>query len=1216
MGDSKGAHVKPSAIFLLLCIAASAAPNTGLTTLPHSVHRLARPQFDRGAVSPDTSLNDLILIAKPSAGQQAELNQLLADQQNPSSPQFRQWLTPEQFGSHFGLNASDHSRLIAWLNSEGFTIHASGRALNWIRFSGTVAQVQHALHTEIHRYQVNGETHIANATPLAMPSAFGEMVAGIAGIHDFTPKPNLRRAAPAFTSNSIHYLVPGDFATIYDVNPLYAAGIDGTGVNIGILGQSQVVLTDLQMFRTKYNLPANDPKTVLAGSDPGVNMSWLPETNLDVEWAGAIAPNATIYYYYSTSVITALISAINANAVHMISMSFGFSEIDDSPLTDQPILQQANAQGITLLAATGDYGAAQPPDSTLFSRFGPAASWPASYPEVTAVGGTQFNDASGNWWATSNDSNMASALSYIPEIAWGGGGGGASVVFPKPAWQNVPGVPADGARDLPDVSLSASTHDAYETIYMGGNFPVGGTSASTPSTAALLALLNHYLVANGQLAKPGLGNVNPQLYRLAQSAPNAFHDIIGGGDTVTCAPLSPGCTNGVIGYLAGPGYDLTTGIGSIDANNFITQWTTATNGVNVNFTISPVKGTLNDSFQLTAVVTPASGAGTPTGVVDFSNGSINLGSVTLDPSSGQPTANFTLRGYLLGSAATYTLTAQYRGDAAFSAGGASSKLQVTTPTGVAAVVPSAPVSVTATSDPTGLFWEFTMSLRDRGGVASVLTGVNLDGQDQTVSQFFPSPAIAANGSVTSRNIVFRNLAYPMVRTFIFSGIDATGQSWTRQVSITFLGPRTTIQAVILNAVPLIMQQNTTADPSCQWSQQLSLTDISGYPQTITGLLLGNLPISDRIAAIFGTTQLAAYGSVQGALCWANETPGATNTVSAVFSSGFTQDIAVSFAGPAVNPAAISVAPSTLTLATADSNTPAQATFNITVPDGQSWSIGVSPQNTATRWLSLSPTSGIGSAQITAIASGSTMERGAYLANLMIQGPNLSPAPVVLPLMFVYGDPTGISITGLVNAASGQSVAAPGMMATVNGTGLAVPGSPSSFFGFLSGSVPVTVNGIPAAFNKASNSQIQVQIPYETGTGPAVIGITTGGHTAGYLFNVTPSAPGLFQPAASVQAGKTLTLTMTGDGVTSPITTDGVAPSSATNLNAKPALPFTLTIGGQPAFLTSYGIATGNYSTTTLNVSIPASTPPGTLPAVVTVNGVSSPPVNVTVVAGP
>jgi uncharacterized protein (TIGR03437 family) len=1219
--------------YLLLCASGTANPSDRVTspvdprqTTPvrGSVHRMAQPQFDRGSVDPAFPMNHMVLFVKPSAAQQAELDRLLADQQNPSSPRFHQWLSPEEFGNRFGLTAGDHSQVVAWLHSQGFTIDQSARARNWIMFSGSAGQVQQALHTEIHRFEVNGEKHYANISDPAVPAALAGLVGGFEGLHDFQPKPALRKSTPDNNVGSTHYLVPADYATIYDINPVYASGIDGTGVNIGIVGTSTLLLGDIDTFRSKYGLPANDPKSVLAGNNPGLNTGSLEEADLDIEWSGAIAPGAAIYYYYSTSLITAISAAVNANLVHMISMSFGGSELDNPALAYQPIFQQANAQGITMFASTGDYGAASFPDGSSFSRFGPAVQWPASYPEVTAVGGTQFNEGtnSSTYWASSNASDSSSALMYIPEIAWSGSNGGPSVIFSKPAWQSGPGVPQDQARDLPDVSMAASCHDGFVIIYLGVTLNgICGTSASAPSMAGVAALLNHSLVNGGQLSRPGLGNINPQLYRLAQSSPTAFHDITSGGNTVTCTQGSPGCSSGTFGYLAGPGYDMATGIGSLDVNNFVTQWSSATNPVSVTFTVSPTKGTLNDTFQLTASVAPAGGSGTPTGTVDFSGGSIPLASIPLANGS----ASFSLPGYLLGTTGNLTLVAQYRGDAAFSGGGATAKLQVTAPTGVASIVPSVPVSVTATPDPSGLFWEFSMTLSERGGVAAVLTNVNVDGQDQPVAQYFPDPSIPPNSTVTSRFIIYRNLAYPLLRTLVFSGVDATGQSWSRQARITFLGPSTGTQAVIFSAVPLVMQQNPSADPSCQWTQELVLTEITGYPQTISGLVLGNLPINDQIPAIFGTTQLAAYGSLQGTICWAAASPGTTDTVSLLFAAGWTQDIAVSFAGPAANPAPISASPSSIKLsATSQASPPAQATLSISVPAGQSWSIGISPQNLISGWLSLSQASGTGSAQITVQASPGGFEPGAYHADLVIQGPNLAPAAITVPVMFVLGDSSAATITSVTNAASGQSVAAPGMLAVIKGKAL---GTASVYYvngvyypGSLAG-VLVTVNGVPAAVQSVSPTQIAFQIPYETGTGDAVVGVSYNGSAAGYPIQVTPSAPGIYAdssgnatPTASVQAGKTVTLTMTGDGVTSPSIADGSTPSTSSSLAFKPALPFTLTIGGVPAFLTSYGIAAGSYGVTTLNVTIPASAPTGPQPVVVTVGGVASPPVNLTITA--
>jgi uncharacterized protein (TIGR03437 family) len=274
------------------------------------------------------------------------------------------------------------------------------------------------------------------------------------------------------------------------------------------------------------------------------------------------------------------------------------------------------------------------------------------------------------------------------------------------------------------------------------------------------------------------------------------------------------------------------------------------------------------------------------------------------------------------------------------------------------------------------------------------------------------------------------------------------------------------------------------------------------------------------------------------------------------------------------------------------------------------------------WLSLSQTSGSGSVQVRVRAATSNLQAGAYYAELVIQGPNLQPAVVTVPVMLVAGASSAIQITGVTNAASGQSVAAPGMLALIDGSGLAAQSvrySTGTFYGVGAlGNVLVTVNGIPAPVHSVSPAEIAFQIPYEIGTGPAVVGVSHDEVAAGYLIQVTPSAPGLYADAngnaslnATAQAGKTASFTMTGDGVTNPVLPDGFYPTTS-GLVYKTALPFTLTIGGSPAFLMSYGIAQNVQGITTLNVTIPVSAPTGVQPVVVTVNGVASPPVNVTI----
>ena len=226
------------------------------------VHRLAQPAFDRGAVDPGKQLNYMVMVVKQSAAQQGDLDSLLFDQQNPSSASFRNWLTPEQFAGRFGLNSSDQSKVVAWLHAQGFSIDHLARSANWIAFSGTAAQVSNALHTPIHQFAVNGEMHFANTAVPQVPEAFSDVVAGFLGLDDFYPVPNAIKSQPDFTAGSTHYMAPADFATIYDLTPLYGTGIDGTGQNIAVVGQSDILVSDMHQVPQRLRTACQQPQDV------------------------------------------------------------------------------------------------------------------------------------------------------------------------------------------------------------------------------------------------------------------------------------------------------------------------------------------------------------------------------------------------------------------------------------------------------------------------------------------------------------------------------------------------------------------------------------------------------------------------------------------------------------------------------------------------------------------------------------------------------------------------------------------------------------------------------------------------------------------------------------------------------------------------------------------------------------------------------------------
>ena len=665
--------------------------------LPNNVTPRIQSGTDLGPVDPSLDLPYVTLVLKPSSSQQADLDQLLAQQQDPSSPNYHRWLTPEQYAERFGVSQSDIDKIVSWLGQHGLTLKSVARSRNAIAFGGAAGQIGSAFGVQIHSYNVGGEMHYANSADPTIPAAFQGVVLTIRGLHDFRLKARLRASAhPRDNYDGAEQLAPGDIATIYNITPLYGAGINGAGQKIAVVGQTDILMSDIEQYRSYFNLPVNNPIVILipGSPDPGIQSTSgdLGETDLDLEFSGAIARNATIYFVNSTNVEDSLSYAVTDNVAPIISTSYGDCELDTGSAGAQALEQmalQANAQGQTIFAASGDagaldcYGIGDGPaiDNAL------SVDMPASLPQVTGVGGTQFNEGSGTYWSSTNTSNQASALFYIPEIAWNEGfnpqppagpeatGGGESVFFTKPSWQTGTGVPNDGARDVPDVSISASPdHDGYLMVSQG--LPpqiIGGTSVGGPQFAGIAALLSHYLIKNGFQSSQALGNINPTLYQLA-SVTGVFHDITTGSNMV---PSCQGCT--ASGYSAGPGYDRVTGLGTPNVYNLVTAWhggsVTSKGSVTMALAASAASVTFGETTVLTATVTSASGAG-PTGTVTFSTGSYALGTAALNANG---VATLTLTGVQLPVGAN-SITAQYNGDTNYFGAAATASVTETSPT--------------------------------------------------------------------------------------------------------------------------------------------------------------------------------------------------------------------------------------------------------------------------------------------------------------------------------------------------------------------------------------------------------------------------------------------------------------------------------------------------------------------------------------------------------
>ena len=504
-----------------------------------------------------------------------------------------------------------------------------------------------------------------------LPAALAPVVAGVASLHDvfsapqhtppvkaksgYTPRNN-STVKPDYTSAGTHYLSPADYATIYDINSLYQQAYTGSGETIAIVGRADISLPDVRSFRSTFGLPANDPVSIQTTStDPGSSVTGdVDEAMLDTEWCGAVAQKATVDFVTTASTATSdgvFLSAqyaVNHNLAPVISVSYGLCEVDLGASANSflnSLWEQAASQGMTVLVSAGDSGAAGCDSSSATKgTHGRGVNGICSTPYSTCVGGTQFNDTANpsQYWSSTTGTNGESALSYIPEVAWNESGssglwstgGGVSTVYNKPAWQTGAGVPADGKRDVPDVSLTAAGHDSYMVGVWGALYGISGTSAASPSFAGIIALAAQKVGAR-------LGNANPELYHLAEAQPLAFHDTISGNNTVP----------GVTGFSAAAGYDQTTGLGSVDAERLVSAWGSAgtTSSPSLTLTLASSSLTLTKTGGSTKVTTTVGGglssatslsvSGLPTGLTaSFSPKSIaspGAGSslLTLTPAS-------------------------------------------------------------------------------------------------------------------------------------------------------------------------------------------------------------------------------------------------------------------------------------------------------------------------------------------------------------------------------------------------------------------------------------------------------------------------------------------------------------------------------------------------------------------------------------------------------
>lgn len=452
-----------------------------VVTLKGNVSPLARPQFDEGPVPDSQPMTRMMLLLQRSPAQDLALRQLIDAQQTKNSGSYHAWLSPQQFGAQFGPSDADVQAVTDWLTHQGFQVSKVSDGKMVIEFDGTVASVRNAFHTEIHKFLVNGKEHMANVSDPSIPEALAPVVGGVVALHNFDKHPYIvknglyrrekgsKQLEPLFTyGNPANYAIgPGDFANIYSVpngTGALAAKYTGTGESIAIIAQTNINTQDVVDFRSMFNLPAYTsvctsalPPTcqfsvIINGVDPGIlgpdSTDDEIESDLDTQWAGAIAPGANIYFIVSQStqanpnqvsqgVDLSALYAVDNNVAPVISDSYGMCEAFLGASGNQfynSLWQQAAAQGITVSVAAGDSGSAGcdpvasvDPDA---ATVGVAINGLASTPYNTAMGGTDFDaSTTGNptYWSATNSSTFASAIGYIPETTWNDSACAASV---------------------------------------------------------------------------------------------------------------------------------------------------------------------------------------------------------------------------------------------------------------------------------------------------------------------------------------------------------------------------------------------------------------------------------------------------------------------------------------------------------------------------------------------------------------------------------------------------------------------------------------------------------------------------------------------------------------------------------------------------------------------------------------------------------------------
>ena len=890
--------------------------------------------LDLGIAPPNTRLDRMLLLLAPSPAQQQALDAFLQAQQTPGNCAYHQWLTPAQFADAFANSPSDVGAISAWLAQQGFVVAALPASRGWIEFSGSAAQVELAFGAAVHGYSTTAGTRYALTSGISVPAAFVPLIRGLVSLDGALSVPALTAPKPISAMPSVlaaetspgqaEALTPQMVAPLLHLDALNASGVTGAGQTIAIASRSNIQPADVAAYRSTFGLPAGVVAVSVNGTDPGLTPD-RAEAELAASWAGAAAPGARIVLVPSAS--TAATDGIDLSLAAIVDQDLAQTLVVDFSTCEaalggahqafyNAVYRQASAEGISAIAAAGDSGAAAchaPGDDTPVTS-GYSVNGLASTPWNTAVGTAAF---------AAPDGSAFSAWSPVsPADPAYAGGGGRSTAFSMPQWQaSLPS--ASGGRMLPDLALATGVDSAFSRglafCFSGSAAPSGCTLVRSGGTSAAAAIFGGIAALIAQQDGPQ-GNLAPALY--AASAQNGvFSDVQQGTATLACAAGSPDCdAAGQIGFAAGPGYDLATGLGAPNPQKLIAALANpaATGAVGVAISVLPNVSEVNPSTSLkfTATVTSQTGGATPTGTVNFVDSGHNLNSTPITLSGGQASFTTTISTPTGG----HNIVASYSGDATYEAlDSAPLTINIQPSTTTTTVTP-------ATFTPTpGTAFNVTVAVAvgtPPAGAANPTGNITLtlDGANPQVL------AIGANGQATFSETVTASGSHNLQATY--AG-DTNYQTSTSQV-VTVNGANNT-PLVTLSVSPVQTSYNPSAtltftavvasqDSGATPAGTITFTDQS------TGQTLGGGPVTLKA----GSASVTVNGSLplNGNSIVAQYTPGTGSAYVSASSQVLTVNIQKS---------------TTTTTVSSSNNNPTPGTvFNVTA----TIAVGTPPAGTA------------------------------------------------------------------------------------------------------------------------------------------------------------------------------------------------------------------------------------------------------------------------------